>query len=255
MTHYLEHFPGDELFCRQIMDIKTRVEEHYYPELLNFMNPHEADVAQKLIGYHHGVGIAFNGGISQAEMQRALIYPEGYEPQPEDFEIAVMEVRYPGKFVKISHRDVLGALMHLGLKRELYGDIVVMEEAAYFACDDRMSDYLIANLKMVGRGSVQIKKTSKVIEHHQDYRQVILSIASFRLDVILSEAFHLSRKEAMTNIQSNFVKVNYKEVVQTNYLCHNNDIISLRRHGRVKLIDLEKVNRKGKHVIEVWFYK
>ena len=52
-----------------------------------------------------------------------------------------------------------------------------------------------------------------------------------------------------------FVKVNYKEVVQTNYLCHNMDIISVRRHGRIKIVDLKKLNRKQKHVIEVWFYK
>lgn len=255
MEHYLEHFAGDELFCRQIMDIKNRVEERFYPELLDFMNPHEIEVAQKLIGRHNGVQIAFSGGILEAEMQRGLIYPDGYVVEDEDFEIAVMEVRYPGKFVKITHRDVLGALMHLGLKRELYGDIVVEKDIAYFACNAKMADYLLANLKMVGRGSIQIKRTDKKLTHHQDYHQSIVSIASFRLDVIIAEAFRLSRKEATANIQSNFVKVNYKEVVQTNYLCHNNNIISLRRHGRVKITDLKKVNRKGKHVIEVWFYK
>ena len=77
---------------------------------------------------------------------------------------------------------------------------------------------------------------------------------NFPIGVIL-ESFKLSRSEASQYIQGNFVKVNYKEVVQTNYLCHNMDIISLRRYGRIKLIDLNKINRKQKHVIEVWFYK
>ncbi len=107
----------------------------------------------------------------------------------------------------------------------------------------------------IGKGSVRIKQATKEIVHHQDYRQIQVSIPSFRLDAIISEAFHLSRKEASQYILSNFVKVNYKEVVQTNYLCHNMDIISLRKYGRIKLVDLEKTNRKDKHIVEIWFYK
>lgn len=255
MEHYLEHYPGDELFCRHLMDMKERVLERYVPVLLDFMNPHEVEVASKLIGKHSGVCISFDGGIVDAEMQRGIIYRADDIITKDDFEIAVMSISYPGKFVKITHRDVLGALMHLGLKRGLYGDIVVEENVAYFACAKNMVDYLKANLTMVGKGTVRIKETNKVITHNQNYRQVQVSIPSFRLDAIISEAFHVSRKEATQYIQSNFVKVNYKEVVQTNFLCHNNDIISLRKHGRIKLVDLKKINRKGKHVIEVWFYK
>ena len=255
MEHYLEHFLGDELFCRHLMDMKERVLERYVPVLLDFMNPHEIAVASKLIGKNSGVEISFNGGIKDAEMQRGLIHMRDDKITEEDFKIVVMALSYPGKFVKISHRDVLGALMHLGLKRELYGDIVVEENTAYFACAKHIGDYLKANLTHIGKGSVRIKQATKEIVHHQDYRQIQVSIPSFRLDAIISEAFHLSRKEASQHILSNFVKVNYKEVVQTNYLCHNMDIISLRKYGRIKLVDLEKTSRKDKHIVEIWFYK
>lgn len=255
MEHYLEHFKGDEVFCRQIMDIKYRVEETYVMQVTPFLNPHEQDIVASLIGKNQGLKVTFDGGFNNAEMQRAIIYPDTFEIEDKDFEVAVLSVKYPGKFVKISHRDVLGALMNLGLKRELYGDIIVEEDYAYFACDSKMADYLMQNLTMVGRGSVHVARIYERLERKQDYRKVQISVASFRLDLIIAEAFHLSRSEASRFIQGNFVKVNYKEVVQTNYLCHNNDIISLRRHGRLKLIDLNKVNRKGKNVIEVWFYK
>ena len=255
MEHYLEHFKGDEVFCRQIMDIKERVEENYMMQVTPFLNPHQQMIVSSLIGKHQGVKVSFDGGFDNAEMQRAVIYPDVFEVTNEDYEVAVLSVRYPGKFVKISHRDVLGALMNLGLKRELYGDIIVQEDYAYFACDEKMADYLIQNLNMVGRGSVKVKRVSTRIEHKQDYQVVQHSIASFRLDLIIAEAFNLSRSEASQYIQGNFVKVNYKEVVQTNYLCHNMDIISVRRHGRIKIVDLKKLNRKQKHVIEVWFYK
>ena len=234
MEYYLEHFKGDEVFCRQIMDIKERVEEQYFSQITSFLNPHQQDIVSSLIGKHQGVSVMFDGGFDNAEMKRAIIYPSGFEISHEDFEIAVLSVRYPGKFVNISHRDVLGALMNLGLKRELYGDIIINEDYAYFACVSLIKERL---------------------ERKQDYKIVQMSVASFRLDLIISEAFRISRSEASKFINGNFVKVNYKEVVQTNYLCHNMDIISLRRYGRIKLIDLNKINRKQKHVIEVWFYK
>jgi len=255
MEHYLEHFKGDEVFCRQIMDIKERVEETYIMQVTPFLNPHQQDIVTALIGKHHGVKVSFDGGFNEAEMARAVIYPDIFEIDEEDYEISVLSVRYPGKFVKISHRDVLGALMNLGLKRELYGDIIVEDDYAYFACDAKMKEYLMQNLTMVGRGSVKVEQVKQRLTRHQDYQKIQVSVASFRLDLIIAEAFHLSRSEASKFINGNFVKVNYKEVVQTNYLCHNMDIISLRRHGRIKIVDLNKVNRKGKNVIEVWFYK
>ncbi len=255
MENYLEHFKGDEVFCRLIMDYKERVIESYTMITTPFLDPHEQMIVERLIGKNQGVKVSFDGGFENAEMKRAVIYPDIFEIENEDYEIAVLSVRYPGKFVKVSHRDVLGALMNLGLKRELYGDIIVKEDYAYFACDKKMADYLMQNLTMVGRGSVKVDLVKERLTRTQDYKKVQISIASFRLDLILAEAYHLSRSEVSKYIQGNFVKVNYKEVVQTNYLCHNMDIISLRRHGRLKLVDLNKMNRKGKHVVEVWFYK
>lgn len=255
MEKYLEHFPQDEMFCRQLMDMKERVTERYVPLLTDFLNPHERDVASSLIGKHQDVRIAFFGGIENAEMQRALLYHAMDSYSLADFQISVLALRYPHKFIHITHRDVLGALMNLGLKRELYGDIVVRDGEAYVACAKHVEDYLQTHLTTIGKGKVSISPASLPIARVEQFRKAQGTIASFRLDAILSEAFHLSRKEAMQRIQSNFVKVNYKEVVQTDFLCHNNDIISLRKHGRIKLVDLNYVNRKGKHVIEIWFYK
>ena len=255
MEYYLEHFKGDEVFCRQILDIKERVEDQYISQVTPFLDPHQQEIVASLIGKHQGVSVKFDGGFDNAEMKRAIIYPSVFEIEDDEFEVSVLSVKYPGKFVSVSHRDVLGALMNLGLKRELYGDIIVDDQYAYFACDSKMEDYLMQNLTMVGRGSVKVDKINQRLERKQDYKKVQVSVASFRLDLIIAEAFNLSRSEASKYINGNFVKVNYKEVVQTNYLCHNMDIISLRRHGRIKLVDLNKINRKQKHVIEVWFYK
>ena len=83
-----------------------------------------------------------------------------------------------------------------------------------------------------------------------------LLFPSFRLDKIVSSFYKLPRSKAVSYIQSGFVKVNHKEVEEINYLCNNSDIISLRRHGRVKFIDTKK-EKLNKIIMSLkgYFYK
>lgn len=255
MEKYLEHYSGDEAFCRMIVSLKDQVIEKNMWHLTPFYNPHEVAVIERLIGHQDDLVVYHHGGIEQAEMQRVIIAPSFYVIEPADFEITVFEAHYPSKFVKLSHRDVLGALMSLGLKRESYGDILVKEETCYFAVDAKMAAYIRENLSKISRGSIHLKVCERTITNEPNFRCVTRPVASFRLDVIIAELFHLSRAEAKRLIEASLVKVNYKEVEQCHFLCHNNDIISVRRHGRVLLRDLNKQNRKGKYLIEGCYYQ
>ena len=52
MEYYLEHFKGDEVFCRQIMDIKERVEEQYFSQITSFLNPHQQELIPHPFSIH-----------------------------------------------------------------------------------------------------------------------------------------------------------------------------------------------------------
>lgn len=255
MEKYLEHFSGDEAFCRMIMSLKEQVIDKNMWHLTPFYDPHEISVIQRLLGNQEDLKMYHYGGIECAEMQRVIMAPSFYTIEPSDFEITVFQARFPSKFVKLTHRDVLGALMSLGLKRESYGDILVKDDICYFAVDAKMKEYIQENLSKISRGSIQLSICKHSVTNEPNFRCVTRPIASFRLDVIIAELFHLSRAEAKRLIEASLVKVNYKEVEQCHFLCHNNDIISVRRHGRVLLRDLNKQNRKGKYLIEGCYYQ
>ena len=76
-----------------------------------------------------------------------------------------------------------------------------------------------------------------------------------RLDKIVSTMFKVSRQVASESIRSGFVKVNHKEVEEVSFLCHNNDMISFKRHGRVKIVDEERTTKQGNFVVKGYFYK
>ncbi len=250
-----EHFIGDEALYTRVLSIKEQVLKQNMWYLFSFMNPHEVDVIKRIIGKKDGLVVLVDGGFDDSEMTRVIITPDFYEIEKNDFQISIYEISYPSKFVKIGHRDVLGALMSLGLKRQSYGDIIFEDNHAYFAVDASMDLYIETHLQFISTGGIRLKKINKRLKRKQEYQIKTFSVPSFRLDAIISELFQISRSQAKKYIESGFVKVNYKEVEQSHFLCHNNDVISLRRYGRVLIHDLEKQNRKGKYLIEGCFYQ
>ncbi len=137
MDNVLMHFKGEEEFIKRIEERCDQVENRQSMFLTEFLTPYQVSMILSIVNGKEGLQVQFFGGIVHSEMVRAIIAPDYYEIEEEDFQICVMEIRYPGRFEKIRHQDVLGALMSLGMKRELFGDIVI-DENAYVACDKKV---------------------------------------------------------------------------------------------------------------------
>ena len=161
----------------------------------------------------------------------------------------------PKPFGKLTHRDILGALMSLGVKRELFGDIYEYQDVFYVAMDLKIYDYVKNNLNLIKRSKVKLSLSDENIEIIHQYICKTFIVSSFRLDKIVSSIYNLPRSKAVNYIRSGFVKVNHKEVEEISYLCNNSDIISLRGHGRVKIVDTKRMTKQDNYVIEGYFYK
>lgn len=249
----LEHFKGDELFVKKILDYKNQALYSQRMILTPFYNPHEQDIVHKVIG-HQDLHVFCYGGLGHAENQRMIICPDFYDIQNDDFEIVVVEVIYNQQFGKIHHKDVLGALMNLGIKRECIGDIYESERII-FTCTKQTFPYIQTYLTQIKKSKVKLKLIHEHIDIVHDYKTQVFFVSSLRLDKIVSTMFHVSRQVASEAILSGHVKVNHKEVEEVSYLCHNNDIISFKRHGRVKLVDENKKSKQGNYVVKGYFYK
>ena len=49
---------------------------------------------------------------------------------PQEFSIARLRAQWNGKYASLGHRDLLGALLGLGIEREMLGDILLCEDGA-----------------------------------------------------------------------------------------------------------------------------
>ena len=250
-----EHFKGEEAFVKKILEFKDQALNRQRIVLTKFLNPYYQSIVYSVIGKLDELIVLEDGGFINSEAKRMIIAPAYYQIEQVDFEIVLVKITYAKPFDKLTHRDILGALMSLGVKRELFGDIYEYQDVFYVAMDLKIYDYVKNNLNLIKRSKVKLSVSDENIEIIHQYICKTFIVSSFRLDKIVSSIYNLPRSKAVNYIRSGFVKVNHKEVEEISYLCNNSDIISLRGHGRVKIVDTKRMTKQDNYVIEVYFYK
>src|SRR6478735_7667999 len=231
-----EHFRQEEHgFIDQVLQWKEDVLHQYSPKLTDFLDPREQQIVTAIVGTEGEVQVSFDGGQPFAERKRALLYPDYYVPESEDFQLHMYELNYPKKFVTIEHPQVLGSAMSLGLRRSKFGDILVAGDDIQLVAAEEISSFQREQLHVV---------KEELIEH-------VYTVSSMRLDVLLSTIHNLSRQKVQPFIANGAVKVNFKVIEQPSFECHEGDILSLRGHGRSRIVSLEGKTKKEKWRIVV----
>lgn len=249
MEELYQHFRKEErTFIDQVLQWKNEVVDYYIPKLTPFLDPREQMILASIIGKNEDVLVKFCGGNKTVERKRALLYPPYYEVKDEDFSLQYFEIIYPQKFVSLSHRDVLGALMSLGIKREKFGDILLQDKRIQIIVAKEIADYVLIHLTSVGQAKVKLKEIKKdeLFFVQEEWEEKTATVASLRLDACIAEIYGLSRAKAAQLIQSELVKVNWKTIDEPSFLLQENDYISVRRYGRSKLLAVEGLTKKGK---------
>ena len=199
------------------------------------------------------------GGSDSCERQLVRFGSErmfGYE---EDYPIAMLKiVPVAEKFAdNLSHRDYLGALMNLGLERDVLGDILIRDKTAYVFCLDTIADYIAANLDRVRHTSVKVQTAGKeeAIKIEPKLVPVEVSASSCRFDAVAAAVCKLSRSQ----VQSLFRE---KKVLLSGRICENYSMIlkeetvfSLRGYGKFIFKGCAGQSRKGRLYIQLLKYE
>lgn len=252
MELYQHFHPEERPFVEQAMEWQRVVTERYTPKLTDFLDPRRQDILQLIVGKHAEIKLYFSGGFSHGERRRALIAPGYYELVDEDFNIQVYQVLYPDKFVTIEHRDVLGSLMNLGVKRDKFGDILIEEGQIQFSLAKEISDYVETEMKKVGKATVTLEAINKsqYLTAIESWEESEGSVSSLRLDVLLAEIFNQSRSKLIPHIKGGNVKVNWQLIDQTSHELKVGDYISFRGFGRAKFMALLGKTKRDKWRIQ-----
>lgn len=228
---------------------KQQVEKTYTPYVTDFLDPRERHIVRSLIGENNEeIVYSFFGVHDEAERKRAVIAPFYEKITDESFAIQLLESKYERKFNELSHRDVLGALMSLGIDRKKCGDIYVDENRLQIIVDETIAPFVKLELNRIRRASVQFEEVPflEVIGNRDEWLEDVKTVASLRLDVVIKEIYNLSRNKAAQFIANKKVKVNHLQIDDPALQLAEKDLISVQGKGRSKLVMIEGETRKGR---------
>ncbi len=254
MEEIFQHFRKDEQqFIEQASDWLRDVEDMYAPRLTDFLDPRQRFIIASLIGARD-VLMSASGVFDNAERERVLLHPSYYVASPEDFQVTLFELRYPVKFVTLKHPDILGALMSLGLDRGKFGDIRIGDGRVQLAVMEEIAPYIRANFTSAGKVKVQLEEVtdaSSFLPVFEEWAEEAHTVSSLRLDTVMSSVYKISRQKAAALISGGKVKVNWSEQEQVSFELHESDMISVRGHGRVRVLAIEGRTKKDKIRLQI----
>ena len=130
------------------------------PAATDFLSPQEQASAQRLL-HMLGVqdGYVFFGGYGGAERQRLFFLPDWAEEPEPDAVMAVAASWYGGD--SLTHRDILGSLMGLGLTRGTIGDILMTDGGCQVLAQPKTAAFLLTDWESAGR--VKPRKITKTV--------------------------------------------------------------------------------------------
>lgn len=218
-----------------------------------FLAPRELNMAlQRLSPF---TDIRTFGGYEDAERAVLCFYDGSFGYEYFDWPLCAVKVTANGRAV-MSHRDYMGSLLGLGIKREMLGDIVVCSEYAVVFCHSDIADFIVYNLTKVGRMNVsaQVCDCSELDLPKRTYKEKSATVSSLRLDCVVSAASNMSRSNAAEAIQRGNVFHNYEEAKSTSCTVGDGDIISVRGYGKYIISYDGSLTKKGRYHIDIRQY-
>lgn len=172
----------------------------------------------------------------------------------EDFPVSCVKIEpISKKFAEeLTHRDFLGCLMNLGIKRSEIGDIIVEEKAAYVFCTDKMAPYICSEITRVRHTVVSCSITEQLPEgRNADTTELDIQAASERIDGVISKVYHISRSGCSELFREKKVFVNGKCTENSSYILRDNDKVSVRGFGKFIFTGITGTTRKGNKIIHI----
>lgn len=218
----------------------------------NFLSLAEQNDFYQFLSDYPTLPYRLYGGQEGCERQMLCIgSPEtlGYE---EEFPITCLKLAPKNaRFSdELSHRDVLGSLMNLGIERNTLGDIYLDGNVAYVFCTQKMAPYIQEQLTRIKHTTITVEEVQNLPELKTNPpEEVLIQVSSLRLDLIVAKTYHLSRRTAQDLFREHKIYLDGRLMEDGSQELKTGQILSVRGYGRLSLQESRGLSKKGKHNI------
>ena len=249
----------DKILLAQVLDKIEMVEKKNKIEYTDFLDLAQMELVQKFINKIKLENYMTYGGFEQAERKMFVIYPDKFNSTIVEKNLSnivqIIRIQLPEDLKgKYTHRDYLGAVIKLGVKREKVGDIIVDSNGADIIVDKDISKFLLENLG----GLTRFSKSEITVENIENLRPVEIRkeeleiiVSSLRLDNVISELARCSRNKALDIINMERVFVNFQNETKKTKQIKPGDMVTIRGKGRFFIKELVGQTRSGRNIIKI----
>ncbi len=243
--------PDDRLLICRALDLARRAQARGSYEFTDFLTPAQRGLLAAVRELTEYAALSFEGGYPEAERTLGVFRPYGV-----DYEVAapVAALELVTKGETPGHRDILGSLMALGLRREKLGDILASADPPILICGEEIAPYIMEQLDRIGRVSVQARPGSLDAVPAPQFAEKTATVMSVRLDSVTAEGFGLSRTRAAELIRQGAVSLNWQPCTSPAKLLEAGDRVSARGFGKIRLSAVGGQSKKGRTFITIEKY-
>lgn len=252
----------DKICLSQVLDKIEFSQKREKIEHTDFLDMYQISLVENFLRKIKFTNYKFYGGYEESERKVLIIYPEKYNESMIEKNynkiLKIVRVKLPEEEKgKYAHRNYLGGIVKLGLKREKVGDILVSDEGADIIVMEDFAEILkkeLANLTRFEKSIITIEEINNIRKREIKLEIIKIIVPSLRLDNIVSDLARTSRSKAAQIIAQERVFINGQNETKLSKQIKLNDIITIRGKGRFIVKEFVGTTRSGRTIVAIEKY-
>ena len=198
-----------------------------------------------------GVKVVTAGIFQDSDRRQIGFIPAGFDIDEgnAEFPCTLLGIEINSKFREYEHKDFLGSLMGLNIKRELMGDLILEDDRGYIPVSEKISGHILSELRQIGKAPCKVREISldgmEILPKYK-FDDKIITVPSKRLDSIVSAITNLSRTKVIEPIEKGKVLVDYSPEKDKSKMLEMDSVITIRGYGKYRLFSDRGETKKGK---------
>lgn len=236
---------GEE--ARRMLDLAEQVVKGKPFRVTDFTSPAGLVIADAVRANYPQLRVESYGGYEGAERLRIAFVDSEFQGTV-DMGICALQVSWDPRFRLLTHRDVLGSLMGLGIDRSKFGDVIMQQGGAQLLVDESVAEFVIQNFVKIAMVTVSVTSLdlTEIAPKEEKVKEIRTTVASLRLDAVASSGFSVSRTKLVSAVNAGLLQVNWQPAKGPAQEVKEGDVISMRGRGRMKVEQITGTSRKGR---------
>lgn len=245
LRYYKSSDDGD--LAAQLLDLAEGAQRNRKYKVSQFLDPYGYSIAETIGAHYSSLQMTGDGGYRGAERVKVIFANEEFRGTP-DLAVEALAVKWDERYYELTHRDVLGALMGLGIKREIVGDIIMCGHGCQIIIDNSLASFILQNFTTIGAAPVTLSQIplAELTPREEKIKEIKTTVSALRLDVVAAAGFGTSRTTMSDEIGVGKLKVNWQDAKNSAKSVKVGDIISMRGRGRVEVCEVLGQTKKGR---------